>query len=84
MVETPESSRFGDEGRVGAKKFAVDRSYDLFEIFPDRSAIWKGAVVGQEEAIRELKELAAETTNEMPLMHVPTNMVIAAMNAPKL
>ena len=62
----------------------MDRSYDLFEIFPDGSAIWKGAVVGHEDAIRKLQELAARTTNEMRLMHVSTKTVIAAMNASKL
>ena len=62
----------------------MDRSYDLFEIFPDGSAVWKGVVVGQEEAIRKLQELAARTTNEMRVMHVPSNSVIATLNAPKL
>ena len=62
----------------------MDRSYDLFEVFPDGSALWKGSVVGQENAIRKLKELAAGTANEMRLMHVPTKTVIAAMNTPKL
>jgi hypothetical protein len=62
----------------------MDRSYDLFEIFPDGSALWRGAVVGHEDAIRKLKELATTTTNEMRLMHVPTKTVIATLNAPKL
>jgi hypothetical protein len=61
----------------------VDRSYDLFEIFPDGSALWKGAVVGHENAIQKLKELAAATTNEVRLMHVGTNTVIATMKAPR-
>jgi hypothetical protein len=60
----------------------VDRSYDLFEIFPDGSALWKGSVVGHEEAIRKLKELAAGTANEVRLMHVPTKTVIATVNPP--
>jgi hypothetical protein len=61
----------------------VDRSYDLFEMFPDGSALWKGAVVGHENAIYKLKELAAATTNEVRLMHVPTDTVISTMNTPK-
>jgi hypothetical protein len=62
----------------------VDRSYDLFEMFPDGSAPWRGAVVGHEDAIRKLQELAAGTGNEMQLMHVPTKTVIATLNAPKV
>jgi hypothetical protein len=62
----------------------VDGSYDLFEMFPDGSALRKGAVVGHEDAIRRLQELAAGTANEMQLRHVPTNTVVATMNAPKL
>jgi len=85
MVKTPDNSRFGDAGRAGAKEFAQWTAvYDLFEISPDGSAIWKAAVVGHEDAIQKLQELAAETTNEMRLKHVPTKTVIAAMNAPKL
>lgn len=61
----------------------MDRSYDLFEMFPDGTALWKGAVVGHEDAIRKLQELAARTTNEMRLMHVPTKTLIATLNAPK-
>jgi hypothetical protein len=62
----------------------MDRGYDLFEIFPDASTVWKGAVVGHEDAIRKLQELAAGTTNEMRLMHVPTKTIIATMNGSKL
>jgi 2-polyprenyl-3-methyl-5-hydroxy-6-metoxy-1,4-benzoquinol methylase len=36
-------------------------------------------VVGQEDAIRRLRELAAGTTNEMQLIHVPTKTVVAAV-----
>jgi hypothetical protein len=68
-----------DDNGVGA----VDRSYDLFEIFPDGSALWKGAVAGHEDGILKLKQLAAGTTNEVQLMHVPTKTLIATMNAPK-
>ncbi len=62
----------------------VDPTYDLFEIFPDGSALWKDTVVGHEDAMLKLQELASGTTNEMRVMYVPTNAVIATMNAPKL
>lgn len=62
----------------------MDPTYDLFEIFPDGSALWKDTVVGHEDAMLKLQELASGTTNEMRVMYVPTNAVIATMNAPKL
>jgi hypothetical protein len=59
---------------------AVDRNYDIFEVMPDGSPIWREAVTGHENAIRELQILAAKTTNEVRVMHLPTKTVIAAMN----
>jgi hypothetical protein len=58
----------------------VNRDYDLFEILPDGSPIWKELVSGLAEAIRKLEELGKETKNEMRLMHVPTNTIIATVN----
>lgn len=74
-------SRMGYAESKGCRP--ADRSYDLFEMFADGSALWKGAVVGHEDAIRRLQELAAGTTNEMRLMHVPTKTIIATMNGPQ-
>jgi hypothetical protein len=61
----------------------VNRDYDLFEILPDGSPIWKELVSGLAEAIRKLEELGKETKNEVRLMHVPTNTVIATVNTPE-
>ena len=58
----------------------MDRQYDLFEILPDGSPVWRGVVDGHENAIRKLQQLADDTTNEVRVMHVPTNAIIAAMN----
>jgi hypothetical protein len=62
----------------------MNREYDLFEILPDGAPIWKELVSGHEEAIRKLQELAKQTTNEVRLMHVPTNTIIASLNTPEL
>jgi hypothetical protein len=59
----------------------VDRNYDLFEIFPDGSPIWKCAVSGHEPALQQLKELAKRTDNEVRIMHLATNTIIAVLNA---
>lgn len=58
----------------------MERDYDLFEVLPDGSAIWKEAVHGHENAIRKLRELSVRTKNEVRLMHVLSNTLIAAMN----
>jgi hypothetical protein len=61
----------------------MTRDYDLFEILPDGAPIWKELVTGHEEALRKLQELAKRTTNEVRMMHVPTNTIIATLNAPE-
>jgi len=59
----------------------MEREYDLFELHPDGSLTWRGVVSGHEAAIRKLGELAAETKNEVRVMHVPTKSIVAVMNA---
>jgi hypothetical protein len=61
----------------------MDRTYDIFEVMPDGSVIWRCAVTGHDKAIVRLKELSSETSNEVRLMHVPTKSLIAEMNVPK-
>jgi hypothetical protein len=58
----------------------MDRTYDLFEKYVDGSLMWNTSVTGHENAIHKLRELAATTTNECCVMHLPTKTVIAAMN----
>lgn len=64
------------------KESPVDRSYDLFEILPDGSPLWKCAVAGHENAVQQLRELAKHTDNEVRIMHLATNTLIAVLNAP--
>jgi hypothetical protein len=61
----------------------VDRNYDLFEILPDGSPIWKCTVAGHEPALQQLKELAKRTDNEVRIMHLATNTIIAVLNTPR-
>jgi len=60
----------------------VDRDYDLFEILPDGSPIWKCAVAGHENAIQRLREQAKHTDNELRITHLASNTIIAVLNAP--
>ena len=66
-----------------AKIRAMERSYDLFEKMEDGSLIWRGAVCGLDAGIAELKKLASETPNELHLMYLATQSVVAKMNGTK-
>jgi hypothetical protein len=69
------------QGREGVSP--VDRTYDIFEIDPDGYPIWKTAVIGQEAAIRKLHDISEQTPNELRMMHVATQTVVATVNPPK-
>jgi hypothetical protein len=69
--------------RIGSGGFAVDRDYDIFEVLEDGSLIWRETGKGHTESVRKLEALAAKTTNEVRMMHLPTKTLIAAMNTPK-
>jgi hypothetical protein len=55
----------------------VDSSYDIFEILPDGSPLWKGVVVGRDAALKELDSLAENCENELRVIHLSTNTVLA-------
>jgi hypothetical protein len=61
----------------------MDRDYDLFEVFSDGTQIWRDCVTGHESAIRRLIELAELTPNEVRVMHILTNSLIAVLNKRK-
>lgn len=58
----------------------MSHDYDIFEKLPDGALVWRNSVSGYYEAMHKLKELAAETSNEVRLMDLKANAVIAAMN----
>ena len=58
----------------------MEREYDLFEHFSNGDVLWRMTVIGHENAIQQLKELAATTSNEVRIVHLPTQAVIAVMN----
>jgi len=61
----------------------MERDYDLFEVLPDGAVIWQETVSGHENAIRKLVELSKRTANEVRVMHILSNTLIASMNGPK-
>ena len=58
----------------------MERQYDLFEHFSDGDVLWRMTVTGHENAIQQLKKLAATTSNEVRVVHLPTQAIIAVMN----
>jgi hypothetical protein len=58
----------------------MERQYDLFEHFFVGDVLWRMTVTGHENAIQQLKQLAATTSNEVRAVHLPTQAVIAVMN----
>jgi hypothetical protein len=61
----------------------MEQDYDLFEVLADGAPMWRGVAAGQEHALRKLTELSNQTSNEVRVMHVPSNTLIASMNGPK-
>jgi hypothetical protein len=61
----------------------LEGDYDLFEKMPDGGLLWRRSVTGRENAIRALIELAAKTENEVCVMHLLTQSVVATLNVPK-
>jgi hypothetical protein len=55
----------------------MDSKYDIFEILPDGTPIWKGCVSGREEALQQLESLATTSSNELRIIHLPTKAVLA-------
>jgi hypothetical protein len=49
-------------------------------VLDDGTVLWRCTVEGREEAISKLRELAAATRNELRLMHLPSQTLIARMN----
>jgi hypothetical protein len=61
----------------------MDREYDLFEILPDGSVLWRAVVPGLENALARLKMLGSLSTNEHFAIHTPTRTVVSRVNVLK-
>jgi hypothetical protein len=61
----------------------MERDCDLFEVLADGAPLWRQMAAGRENAVRKLSELSEQTSNEIRVMRVPSNTVIASMNGQK-
>ena len=57
----------------------MERSYHIFEII-DSDPIWRECVNGHAEALARAMELARKSKNEIRVMHLPDNAVVAVLN----
>lgn len=59
---------------------AMERTYDIFEVFPDGTVEWLESVSGHDAALARARDLAAKSTNELRVMHLPTNSIVAVLS----
>ena len=45
-------------------------------------SLWRDTIRGHEEAIKQLREFSTKTANEVRLIHLPTQTLIATLNTP--
>jgi hypothetical protein len=61
----------------------MDLEYDIFEQFPDGTAVWRAFAKGLDNAQNKLDELSQRSANEFFIFHAPTKRTIARSIAPK-
>ena len=61
----------------------MERTYDIFERLSDGTMLGVAAIDGHDEAILKLKWWGENRWNEFRLMHLASNSLVAAVNAPK-
>ncbi|HEY6903613.1 MAG TPA: hypothetical protein VI216_04855 [Candidatus Acidoferrales bacterium] len=62
----------------------MDRQYDLFQVLPDGTLLWREAIVGHMAAIEKLERLALLESCEFRLLYLPDKTVIATINTRKI
>jgi hypothetical protein len=58
----------------------MDRDYDIFEILPDESLLWRGSALGTENATSVLADIGKKTANECFAMNMSTMETLACVN----
>jgi len=58
----------------------MSEDYDVFEIRPDRSVLWRGCFQGAQRAHAKLEALSKETSNECFAMNLETKKIIGRVN----
>jgi len=58
----------------------VNTGYDLFEIFPDGSVMWRVSIHGTELALATLAAIGKQTINECFAKNLNTQQIIGQVN----
>jgi hypothetical protein len=73
-----EVTRFANGRENG--RLAMDRIYDIFELFPNKSVLWRTSVHGTQNVAGVLAEIGKRTPNECFAMNIDTREIIARVN----
>jgi hypothetical protein len=60
---------------------SVERDYDIFEQLPNGTPLWRGHASGMQSLRVKLIEVASTTNNPCFAMHIPTQKIVARLNA---
>jgi hypothetical protein len=72
------SSVAGPGGAAEVFKSAhMDSDYDIYEKLPNGKVVWRFSVAGRDRAIAKFEQIAAISANEVFVVHVDTQEVIA-------
>ena len=61
----------------------MDRVYDLFQVLPDGTLLWRETVSGHGAAMDRLEQLALLESSEFRMLYLEDQTVIATRNAPR-
>jgi hypothetical protein len=54
----------------------MDRDYDIFEILPDGTHLWRALAKGLEQAHLVLRDIARGTSNEFYAIYMPSKEIV--------
>lgn len=60
----------------------MDRTYDLFEIHPGCSPLWRCSVIGLNPALAKLQQLSEASPNECYAINLLTKEIVGRVNTP--
>jgi hypothetical protein len=61
----------------------MERRYDLFQVLPDGTLVWRETLAGHAAAVARLQRVAVLESCEFRLLYLPDKTVIATMNTQK-
>ena len=65
---------------TGKQGIAVDREYDIFEVYPNGDLLWRVCVAGLENARLKVAEMGRQSNNRFFATHTPTKEIVTQVN----